>query len=188
MESKISVRQFCSDDKQAVRDICIETSSFPMEQKGMREFIILMYNDYYTEIEPENCFVAVGGDGNVLGYLLCAQDFDRYYRIFRTLYLPEIRKLGIKYYIMAMSEIYTHKAFSKKYPAHLHIDLTAACRRKGVGTMLMNELKRRLKEKNTNALMLSCGASNTAAVKFYEKNNFKTVCLTPGGKIMACKF
>ena len=188
MEDTITIRQFKPEDKEAVRQVCLETSSFPLEKKGMKDFLLLMYNDYYTEVEPDCCFVAEDESGTVIGYLLCAKKFDEYEKIFKGLYLPEIKKLGFQYYIMAMTEILTHKSFSRKYPAHLHIDLTAACRRKGVGTRLMNALKAYLKENGTDLLMLSCGASNTAAIKFYEKNGFDSICLTPGGKIMACKF
>lgn len=188
MGENITVRQFQPEDREVVRQICLETSSFPLEKKGMKDFILLMYNDYYTEAEPDCCFVAEDENGTIIGYLLCAKDFKEYLTVFKGLYLPEIKKLGWKYYVMAMTEIRTHQAFSRKYPAHLHIDLTAACRRKGVGTKLMNALKAHLKESGVDSLMLSCGASNTAAIRFYEKNGFDSICLTPGGKIMACKF
>ena len=188
MGENITVRQFQPEDREAVRQVCLETSSFPLEKKGMKEFILTLYNDYYTEAEPENCFVAENEDGKVIGYLLCARNFDEYYKIFKGLYLPQIKKLGVNYYFMAMGEIFTHKAFSKKYPAHLHIDLTTDCRRKGVGTKLMNALKAHLKAENVDSLMLSCGLSNKSAISFYKKNGFDSVCITPGGNIMACKF
>lgn len=188
MGDNIIIRQFQPEDREAVRQVCLETSSFPLEKKGMKDFILLLYNDYYTEVEPDCCFVAEDEDGKIIGYLLCAKDFKEYLKVFKGLYLPEIKKLGLQYYFMAVGEILTHEMFSRKYPAHLHIDLTAACRRKGVGTRLMNALKAYLKDNGIDSLMLSCGASNTVAIKFYEKNGFDSVCLTLGGKIMACKF
>lgn len=184
----ITVRKYENKDKDALRKICVETSAFDTESKNMKKFLYLMFNDYYTEVEGDNCFVAVNEDDEPVGYLLCAKNFPEYEKVFNAFYQPEIDSLGIKYALMSRSEKAIHKPFSKKYPAHLHIDLTAACRRQGVGTKLMDALKADLKSKGINSLMLSCGSSNKAAVKFYEKNGFKTVKNVLGSNIMACEF
>ena len=102
--------------------------------------------------------------------------------------MPMIKKLGIKYYFMAMSEIAVHRIFSKKYPAHLHIDILPVCQGKGTGTALMNELKDHLKINGINSLMLSCGMGNKKAIRFYEKNNFKMLANIAGSCIMVCEF
>ncbi|MBQ8029283.1 MAG: GNAT family N-acetyltransferase [Clostridia bacterium] len=184
----ISVRKYEKKDKEALREICIETSAFNVEAKNMKKFLCLMFNDYYTEVEGDNCFVAVDENDNAVGYLICAKNFDEYYKIFKHFYQPEIDSLGLKYALMSRSEILIHKLFSKKYPAHLHIDLTAACRRQGVGSKLISALKDDLKSKGVNSLMLSCGASNEAAVKFYKKNGFEIVKNFMGSYIMAIEF
>lgn len=184
----INIRKYQPKDKEAVRKICIETSAFNVEQKNMKKFLCLMYNDYYTEVEGDCCFVAVDEEDNVVGYLLCAKDFPSYNKIFKAFYQNEIDALGLKYAFMSRNEIILHSLFAKKYPAHLHIDLTAVCRRQGVGSRLLAALKEDLKSKGVNSLMLSCGASNKAAVSFYEKNGFKTEKNILGSNIMACTF
>lgn len=184
----INIRKYRPEDKEAVRKICIETSAFDVNKKNMKRFLSLMYSDYYTTFAQGSCFVAVDEEENVVGYLLCATDFFAYHQCFKHFYQNEIDKLGLKYALMSRNEILLHMLFAKKYPAHLHIDLTAACRRQGVGSRLIAALKEDLKEKGIHSVMLSCGASNTAAVRFYEKNGFKTVRNIVGSNIMACTF
>ena len=180
----ISIRKYEDKDKELLREICIKTSKLPVETLDQRKFLTLMYNDYYTEVEGRNCFVAVDENDVAVGYILCAENFKNYSAVFRKKYLPEIKKLGINYYFMAIAEMVGHSLFSKKYPAHLHIDILDVCQGQGVGTRLMNELKNHLKNKNIPALMLSCGGDNTMAVKFYKKNNFKVIKNLAGSYIM----
>ena len=166
------IRKYESKDKENLRKICIETSGLPTETEKDREFLFLMFNDYYSEVEPENVFVAVNDSDEAVGYILCAEDFDRYFAVFKKIYLKRIRKLGFRYYSMALGEIAVHSIFAKKYKAHLHIDILSECQGKGTGTALMNALKEHLKGKGINSLMLSCGMGNKLAIKFYKKNNF----------------
>ena len=180
----ISIRKYQDKDKEYLRNICIKTSKLPVGTETEREFLTLMYNDYYTEVEGRNCFVAVDDNDIPVGYILCAENFDIYAKSFKKIYLPRIKKLGIKYYFMAVAEMTGHRLFSKKYPAHLHIDILDVCQGQGVGTRLVNELKAHLKSKNVPALMLSCGGDNTMAVKFYKKNNFKIIKNLAGSYIM----
>ena len=184
----IEIRKYESKDKEYLRDICIETSAFDVNAKNMKEFLCLMFNDYYTEVERDTCFVAVDEDDIPVGYLLCSKNYKEYEKVFNAFYQPEIDALGLKYAFMSRGEKAVHKIFSKKYPSHLHIDLTEKCRRQGVGTRLISVLKEDLKSKGLNSVMLSCGASNIPAVKFYEKNGFETVKSFMGSNIMVLKF
>lgn len=184
----IAIRQYRDSDKEYLRKICIETSKLPIETKKQRDFLCLAFNDYYTEVEGENCFVAVNEKDEPVGYILCAENFDRYFKIMKKFYLPDIRKLGLNHWLMIQGEIAVHRAFSKKYPAHLHIDILDVCQGQGVGTRLMNELKEHLKSKGIHQLMLSCGESNRQAVAFYKKNGFQIIKKLAGSCIMACEF
>ena len=183
----IEIRKYNPKDKENLRRICIETSSMPIETETQRKFLTLMFNDYYTEAEPENCFVAVNEDDEAVGYIICSINYDGYNKIFSKFYLPEIKELGLKYYIMAKSEMLLHGFFKNKYPAHLHIDILDTCQGQGVGTRLMNALCDHLKENKVNGIMLSCGAANTKAIKFYKKNSFVLIKNILGSCIMAKK-
>lgn len=184
----ITVRKIQEKDRKAIHAICEETSSYDLSQRNMKNFLFLMYSDYYILNEPDFCFAAEDENGKVIGYILCAKNFKSYLKAFRADYLPKIDRLGIKYAIMARSEILVHAFFCRKNKAHLHIDLTEGCRRKGVGTKLMLALKAELAKNDVHSLMLSCASSNKAAISFYKKNNFKTILKIFSGNIMICKF
>ncbi len=183
-----NIRKYEIKDKENLRRICIETSGLPTETEKDKSFLFLMFNDYYAEIEPENVFVAVNDNDEAVGYILCAEDFEKYLSVFKKDYLPRIKKLGLKYYFMAIGEIAVHKLFAKKYKAHLHIDILSECQGKGTGTALINELKAHLKHKGINTIMLSCGMGNKQAIKFYKKNNFILHRNIMGSCIMICNF
>ena len=184
----IETRKYENKDKEYLRQICLETSAFDIKAKNMEKFLYLMFNDYYTEVEGDVCFVAVDEDDIPVGYLLCSKDYKEYEKVFNAFYQPEIDKLGLKYAVMSRGEKVIHKIYANKYPTHLHIDLTAKCRRQGVGTKLISALKEELKSKGYNSIMLSCGASNEVAVKFYEKNGFKTIKNILGSNVMVTEF
>lgn len=183
----ISIRKYEDKDKENMRKVCLKTSSFDVENKKTAKFITLMFCDYYIEAEPDSCFVAADENDNAVGYLICGKNFKKYYKTFMGLYMPEIRSLGFKYVMMAKGEILIHKMFSKKYQAHLHIDLLDVCRHQGIGSRLMKELKAYLCEIGVPSLMLSCGYDNKNAIAFYERNGFKKVANVFGSVVMACK-
>lgn len=181
----INIRKYEAKDKENVVKILFETSSLPIETQEQREFLRLMYNDYYTEVESDCCFVAVNGEDEAVGYIICARDFDNYYKKFKKFYIPEIKDLGFSYYTMAMGEIFVHKLLAKRYPAHLHIDILDSCQGQGVGTRLMSALCEHLSTTGTHGLMLSCGAANTKAISFYKKNKFEIKANFFGSCLMA---
>lgn len=183
----INIRKYEEKDKENMRKVCLGTSSFDVSDRKTAEFITLMFCDYYTEAEPDSCFVAADENDDAVGYLICGKNFDEYYKVFNGLYMPDIRKLGLKYAFMANSEIAVHRLFSKKYPAHLHIDLLDVCRHQGVGSRLMKELKEYLSENHIPGLMLSCGYNNKNAIRFYERNGFKKIANIFGSYVMAIK-
>lgn len=182
------IKRYENTYKYGVQRICLETSAFKLSKKGMKDFLLLTYCDYYIQLQKENCFVAVSEDDDVLGYILCAENFKEYKDLFCKQYMPKIRRLGFEYVLMAAGEIFSHALLSKSYGAHLHIDLTASCRRQGVGTALITALKGELSQKGIHSLMLCCGSSNTAAVSFYKKNGFKIKLKFPGSYIMTLNF
>ena len=181
----ISIRKYQPKDKPAVRHILVETSRLPVETESDIKLLELLYNDYYTEVEPENCFVAVNEEDEAVGYIICASDYKRFRRNFMKFYLPEIKELGMKYYIQAVMDIMGHALYAAKYPAHLHINVLNVCQGKGTGTELMNALKNELKNNGVKGLMLSCAADNDGAIRFYKRNSFKVLSVLAGGCVMA---
>ena len=181
----ISIRKYQPKDKPAVRHILIETSRLPVETEKDIKLLELLYNDYYTEVEPENCFVAVNEKDEAVGYIICAADYKTFRRNFMKFYLPEIKELGMKYYIQAFMDIMGHALYAHKYPAHLHINVLNVCQGHGTGTKLMDTLKAELRKNGKKGLMLSCAADNDGAIRFYKRNGFKVLSVMAGGCAMA---
>lgn len=181
----LGIRKYQAKDKPAARKILVETSRLPIDTEKDIKFLELLYNDYYTEVEPEHCFVATNENDEAVGYIICAADYKKFRRLFMKFYLPEIKNLGVKYYIQAFMDIMGHALYARKYPAHLHINVLNVCQGKGTGTKLMDALKAELKQQGVKGLMLSCAADNDGAIRFYKRNGFKVLSVMGGGCIMA---
>lgn len=182
-EYSFSIRPCNAQDLDAVRKICIETSSLPLNNDKDRRFLLLMYCDSYIK-SVSDCFAAVDGEGNIAGYILCAADTREYLREFRKSTMPEIKRLGLSYSVTAKGICLAYRLTLPLAKAHLHIDLTASARRKGVGTQLMNTLKEQLAEQGISRVQLACGSKNKAAISFYRRNGFKTVFRGFGSCVM----
>ena len=178
------VRPVRPDDLDAMRDICVETSSLPLRGERDRRFLLLMYCDPYAEYFPDDCFVAVDEEDRPVGYILCAADTRGFFRLFRREVLPEIDKLGFSRALGAKAVCAQQTVCSVFAPAHLHIDLTASARRRGTGTALMNALKDHLASKGIDRVQLTCGSKNKPAISFYRKNGFHTVLRVFGSCVM----
>ena len=180
----ISIRKYRQEDKPAARKILVETSRLPIDTKRDVKYLELLYNDYYTEVEPENCFVAVDENDEAVGYIICSENYKKFIKIFKNFYLPEIKELGFNYYFRALMDIYSMIIYERKYPAHLHIDVLSVCQGQGTGTKLMDALKEELRSKGIKGLMLSCAADNDGAIRFYKRNGFKVLAVISGGCMM----
>ena len=82
----LSITHYVEKDKVLLRDICIKTSKLAVETFEQRKFLTLMYNDYYTEIEGRNCFVAVDENDVAFGFILCAENFNHSFLFFLSKY------------------------------------------------------------------------------------------------------
>jgi ribosomal protein S18 acetylase RimI-like enzyme len=148
------------------------------------KIISTIYSAYYIKEEAENAFV-LEDDGLVVGYIVCAKNYKDYSKKFRKIYAEEVKKLDFSAGVFAKMLPLTYLVFSKKYPAHLHIDINADFTGNGNGTKMMTALLEHLKSKNVKGVMLIVGAHNTAAVRFYKRNGFKILCSLFGGTAMA---
>jgi len=181
-----SIRPCTLDDLDAVREICIETSSMPLNNEKDRQLLLNLFCNPYVEFSPD-CFVAVDENNRAIGYILCGINTLRFFRTFKKKTLPKIKDLGIKYLLTARGIIILHEMCVVFAPAHLHIDLTESARRKGIGTALMNTLTEHLKKQGIKRVQLICGSENRPAIEFYKRNGFKTVFRGFGSSVMRRK-
>lgn len=165
------VRKFEEKDFKGVQFACLNSEGGGMSA-DMEEFVLHTYCDYYIEKESENCFVLDDDNGNAVGYVICAENYDRYKKVFDEEYLPLNKHLGERKYNWAKNSTVLQDKYKAEYPAHLHIDLLPEYQRKGFGGKLINALFEHLKSKGICGVMLTVGRANETGKSFYKKYGF----------------
>ncbi len=187
----VNIRAYRETDKYFVQRVCLQTVNDDVVFEGLdrenAEFFLALYNDYYTENEPENCFVCTDENDRAVGYIICAENVRRWRKIFMKEYLPRIRhrKLGDR--LGGVGEVVAHSIFARKYPAHLHIDILKEYRGNGTGTRLMDALVAHLKEKGVRGVQLCVDGKNVRGINFYKRYGFKTLLSFSAGRAMGFK-
>ncbi|MFX1507383.1 MAG: GNAT family N-acetyltransferase [Promethearchaeota archaeon] len=159
----------------------------------------LLFCLYYTDYEPENCFVAEDEKtGQVIGYILSSLDSEQQEKQFRK---HMIRKIALRAFLFTFwrhpktfrvfwhfkkifgsePQIPNEKILLAPYPAHLHIDILPEYHRQGIGTHLMSTLENHLKENGVKGVHLGTSERNIKAVQFYQKLNFSIIYEGPSG-------
>ncbi|NCA92640.1 GNAT family N-acetyltransferase [bacterium] len=181
----MEIRKYQVTDKQNLQKICIITAN-PQKNEQGEKLLTLLYNDYYTEQEPDSCFVLTDDNDNAVGYIICAKNFDEYKKVFSKVYLPQVKKLSLVQYLIKKLSFIIEKKLSKNYPAHLHIDILPDFTGKGSGSMLINALCAYLSEQKIKGVMLCVGSHNVRAISFYKKHGFVKI-INLGGVFMGKK-
>lgn len=166
-----TIRNFQPKDRDSVRNICLVNADNP-KSKRQQDFILNTYCDYYIEVEPENCFVAVNEKDEVVGYIYCAENYAKYQERFNEIFLPKVKELGYFKWKSSLASYRLHAKHAPQYPAHLHIDILDSYQRKGLGSKLVDTLKAHLAAKEIPGLMLTVGGSNELGINFYKKYGF----------------
>lgn len=166
------IRPYEEKDKEDVRYICLNSDG-PCEDDEKENFFILnTFCDYFIEKESENCFVAVDENDKAIGYVICAENYDRYYKCFTEEYLPRFDKSAVKDIEGALHSADPQGEYKNEYPAHLHIDVLPEYHRMGIGHKMVDALCKHLKSKNIKGVMLTTGADNVKGRGFYKKYGF----------------
>ena len=182
------IRKYNSRDRSAVRRICCETALMGEPSAiffADDEIFADALTAYFTDYEPESCFVAEYNN-NVVGYLLGTKDSKRMDKIFADkIALPLlfktlrrgalIRKKNMKllFFILlslAKGEFKTPD-FSKDYPAMLHINIIKEYRTAGIGSKLINAYLDYLKAQEIKGVHFA--TMSDKAGQFFSKLNFQ---------------
>lgn len=171
-----TIRAYEEKDRQRVEAICLSPEKADTgEASGnggiFSSMLRTVFCRYYVEQEPHNCFVAVNEKDNVVGYILCAADFQVWEEKFTDLYLKKSRDPITR--AVGKGTIDILRGFHTEYPAHLHIDLAASCQRQGLGTKLTDTLLKHLEGDGVRGIMLSVEAKNEKGIRFYKKYGFQ---------------
>lgn len=166
----MEIRSFKEKDRENCRDICHKTATAPAYVKS-KDLVCLLYCDYYLDNEPDNCFVLADDEDNAIGYILSAEDQWAYTKAMKP-YLKKAGRISFSEKIMHQLASLAEKGVTKKYPAHLHIDILPEGQRKGYGTKLLEALEGHLRAKGVKGVRLGVGGDNKGAHSFYEANGY----------------
>lgn len=192
----VLIRNYQPSDRKAVMEICWRTGYMGEEAKGRFDdpyLFGLLFCLYYTDYEPENCFVAINEESDVItGYILSSFDYKKQEEKFRKFMISKIFRRVFLYTIWRRPKTFKTLLYFRKiernsppipnekellsvYPAHLHIDILPEWHRKGVGTRLINTLETHLSSNGISGVHLGTSDYNVKAIPFYYKLGFSLI-------------
>ena len=168
------IRKYRPEDKEALRHICLETAGdyFRRNEKTFNA-VPIIYSDYFTENEPENIFVIDDGNGTAVGYILCSTDCDGFRKKMLAKYIPRAVKAGAGMLPACIGYSFAHLVNGRKNAVHLHIDILPDYQHMGLGTKLIDTLRKHLYNKGIDRLSVNTIDRNEPPYKFYTKYGFK---------------
>jgi ribosomal protein S18 acetylase RimI-like enzyme len=187
----LSIRPYHPDDREGLFKIASDTAFFgkPIEKylEDRRIFQDAFYS-YYTDYEPEHCWVAMAND-KVVGFITGCVDTQKKDKIVNKKINPKVLfllltgyyKIGPKgrQYLWRMwhsKRKHLYPAVNlEKYPAHLHINVSEQWRGNGIGIRLMRVFLDQLTYLQIPGVHLGTTSENEVACKLYEKLGFQLI-------------
>lgn len=182
------IRRYSVRDRPSVRRISVQTalmgepgSAFFDDDEILADALTL----YFTDREPESCFVAVCGD-KVAGYVLGARDAKRMDQMCAAKILPSLllkallrgtffHKKNVRFlfhvFLSLLKGEFRAPVFSKEYPAALHINIDKEFRAAGIGSELIHAYLDDLKRQAVRGVHFATMSEKAAL--FFEKNGFQ---------------
>ncbi|GFZ30831.1 hypothetical protein CSC2_13570 [Clostridium zeae] len=134
-----------------------------------------MFNDYFTEQEPEHIWVAVDKDDKPIGYVICNTDYIRYKQLMYQIYYPRLKELSPEDIEFFESFLFDLDKVAYNHPAHFHIDILPGHQREGIGHKLLDALGKQLISEEFETMMLYASSRNSVGYYFYLKYGFKEI-------------
>jgi hypothetical protein len=182
-----SIRKFRSTDRSRVRQIAWDTAFIGKSASAFfedEEFLKDLLTGYFTDYEPESCFVAESGN-EVVGYLLGCRDSRTLDRVSMRFIAPRLvlqlicrnvlfRRKNIVFGLHMLESFLKGELsspdFSRDYPATMHINIADGFRRSGGGSQLITAYLVYLKEHGIKGVRLATYSPD--AGKFFCANGF----------------
>lgn len=166
------IRAYKPTDKERLRFICKETAFDEYKKDPQKlESVPIMFCDYFTECEPEYIFMIADENNIAQGYIICAADYEKFTSKMKGEYTNRLLSVApeetafLNTFLLALEKI-------KDKSVHFHIDMLPECRRKGLGTMLINTLCSKLKSDGFNHISVCCVSRNAASYALCKKLGF----------------
>ncbi len=174
-----TIRPARAGDIKDIEYICRMTAGPVCEKEpivGNR--IAKIYSTYYARECCETSFVLADENDKAVGYILCEPDWKRYRKIYRKIDVPEIWELKKSAGFEAWFFPVPYMLLSKRYPAHLHIDILPQYQGQGYGTKMLETLFKKLKENDVKGVMLMASGENDGAIRLYKRMGFEMLLHT----------
>ena len=187
MEESASIRKFILLDREALRRISCETAfaGAPREKIFSDDEILAdALTVYFTDHEPESCFVAVA-DNKVVGYISGAKDALAMERVFARRILPALllkafrrgvffNRYNLRLFWYCLGSMFKGEfrapGFSGEFPAILHINLDKNFQRQAIGSKLIERFLEYLREEGVPGVHF--GTLSEGAGVFFKKTGF----------------
>lgn len=169
----MEIKRYEEKYKEDVRFVCCNSDG-PCDWDDQKKHLILTtFCDYFIEQEGDNCFIAVDENDRAVGYVICAENYRKFKKVFRKEYVTRFKKSEIHFRTVATLSTFIQGVLKRKYPAHMHIDILPEYQRLGLGHKLMDALYKNLKEKGVKGVCLTMFTGNEKGKGFYTKYGFK---------------
>jgi GNAT superfamily N-acetyltransferase len=188
--NEVKVRNYLPQDRNAVRDIFFETAFLGESAAAFfsdKEIVCDALTLYFTDYEPESCFVAAAGP-DIVGCLIGAKKKALAEEIFSARILPRLllktllRGVFLKPRNLAfLSNVLLSLAKGefrmpvslKEFPATLHINISKAYRNMDIGSRLIASYTEYLRNKGVHGVCLA--TMSESASRFFSSAGFRLV-------------
>ena len=188
VELSVNIRKFENRDRDQVRSISHDTAFMGQPASLFfegREVICDALNLYFTDYEPESCFVAEA-NSIAIGYLIGAKSKITVEKIFKDKIMLHLfwkalrsgvflRKKNIVFMLACLQAFLkgglATPDFTKEYPATFHINLREGFRGKNIGTALVNAYLDYLRQNLISGVHLA--TISQAGADFFSKQSFQ---------------
>jgi ribosomal protein S18 acetylase RimI-like enzyme len=181
----ITLRPYRPADHAAILEICVQTGDAGADATALHDDPRSLTDRYatpYLMLEPALAFVAER-HGHVVGYVLGTADTRRFAEAFATGSWAAAEPAGSLLDEATTAEHARHMLIPEcdAYPAHLHVDLSAAARGGGVGRQLIRRFAEALPP--GTGLHVVVDPQNPGALAFYPRVGFTELRRTADGVV-----
>jgi ribosomal protein S18 acetylase RimI-like enzyme len=185
--ARFAIRPYATTDRQAVRAVCWETAYLGQRIDFLyadRESWADLFTSYYTDQEPESCWVVTNAEGRVVGYLLGCADTRRAssewlvaMRHHLTRFLWARPGTARFWWQVAWDRLVDRRETPPidlvRYPAHAHIDLLSEARASGLGQALFETWHSRLRELGARGTHCQVLANNARVIGLLSRLGYE---------------
>jgi GNAT superfamily N-acetyltransferase len=140
----------------------------------MLETVPINFLDYFIEQEPEHVLVAADSNDQAVGYIEAATSYKKFVKATKKIYMRRLLDYDKsqvafeKHFLLALF-------FIKKWPCHMHINLTQAFQHQGLGPKLIDALIAKLKQEGYHSLAICGSQLGSSSYLFYLHCGFKEI-------------